>query len=1425
MTFSASPTPSLHSLRMTVDLIRKKSSNSHFGSFLFSFLTDSLLNITAKGLVLFGTVNSFIYVGCILIAGLSLAYLSTNFDPSTRRNLEIAAKLFQYTPEVYDDKDNILVFVPFYILLIITVICLLAYLAVYFHHIGRYKGTFFHNFFLYYSLNLSTPLFTYNMNLLISAFCHLIYTGDLMSIIIICLGLFNTPGLILSIVRAIIPLILENSPTANTSISHAVVFYICLTLGPVVNTIGYYVIDNWYSMLFLYVSLALIQLANLIYSIKRIIFTDAFSKVFTLLAYSSFVFFPLVGLYSHLGLPCNKFAFGIVLGIGVIACFVGSFFYVKHKISTITNEVSQYDNFEDFLEILKTKNEVDIINIFGYVSPSVATQTLATQEMIKYVIKEDYSLDTIVLAIRYLLASGKDSAFIYEIAIYTLTNYTTSLLVAIQLIAIIEMTSDSVYEKGKNNDLLKQRQIDFVLQTYYKHQLGFWRSVLHSSPDLILKYAYSLNSEIQNVKSYFKQIKVKAHTRDQYGLQYINFLINTAGDYEVLEKIIDFLEEESTNEDSSHLGSQKNYDLAHVLNSSITNKVQYTTLHSSKENHNLTELILPNHLTDDNHFVDDNHLTDDLINIDIDQNENSENISIVESNAIEFHISKKELLENTQKKIEISKAANRFKMPYQVFYKNLSLIIFLIAFLITFANIGISCGKGFKALLVRMKTKPFLYAQIRLFEKRTSALQLCVEYFLGEPGISQKEAQEIYDDLTEEILSIDTYMKNLALNLDILKNCLRQIQKYILFLFEIETEPVDLHEVTTAVINYSNEIIKFASTNSEVELIWKNDHQRICSSAMYAGLVIFAISLLLLILISQGRNRNFVKLAEQPLLIEKDKVSKLYEYFDKITIEKTLTTNQFSMIVLINFKLFFCFSLISIFHWFYLDMTNFIHSSIIDHDRNSYNHALVYPFVSAGQFLICDCEIANTSYDNLRDGFDTVVYGLNKFDIGQTLPANITIDIDKILASDSLHLNIPTIEKLDEISLFSIVKETSFIVSELTVLYMNNCTDIFTIALRTFINSFSAYQMLDNTYVDDFSFKSGLYVLIFVLLTLIYLLFEIVLFIYVLYVLSDIDEIVKIVCRLCTVLPEDSLFSKLENGKVNFWRERPESKQILILDALPIGVAHVDSYGNIVSWIHTIDNIGKISHIRNVYGIHDKYYSAKKYEGKSLPADEYGRKIECNKKYHYYIVKDETSKKKAEIKIQMLCTDAQLIHSLLIPSSIRAIQCDLLINSFIIIEVHLHLNFDNESFIFFKNQIMKLSERLSMILALIVKRHDIVAVFSGLTAKAKNRLYIRESYLLTQKISHILQNNAKIALVSGNGCLCEINDSKKEHFSLYSRSFLKSLTFLKTIDFGEIATEWSIMKAIGIGDKDVIRSGTVQSIDCSHEYVVLSSLH
>ena len=1724
---------SLHSLHSTVEIIKKQVTRDHFSSFLFSFITDSIVNLTAKRLLLVGTIFSIIYAASSIIVNIIICYqpcIALNFETDTFFTLQKIANIFHFTPGVKTKSGDIIEFVPFYGQIIVAVLSTILYISFHLHRIGRYKGTFFHQYFLYFCLCLSTPLFTYQLNLIVSAICQLIFLQDPMAILFIIIGLYCIPALGIAVVRALIPLSLSGMPTVNLSTSKAIRFYFFATISICLDTICFYVNDNIYILVFAFVIIFFLEIYDYVSNLLTICFPERVTVFFVLIVDGNFAISSIIGIYLALGGSTNPTLYASVIGILLFLNCLLSFLFIRlrkksilrkvnnfHSFQDAINSLDEYDKKRNYGHIFFTKDDM-LINFFGFAPAKDTKNSISTKRFVQYVFKNDsYSGNTKIVALRYLFESGQTSVydFIYEAAVNILVHYSTSLLLALQLMAIIELTADAFFTtetNGKSHDLFRQKQLDSVLFKCYEAHRCFWQSVLHASLKQILGNMFILESEIENVQNFFKQIEVDEKSKDWYGQQYIDFIVNIAGNYELLrsfeyEEIYESEDSQCSsfsstddlnasnqscepiyNTPNSHDDAKaNNINIPHIMaapvsrgsirnslnlqkfvnnaiinngysiqevtriidrnfnnnssNNFIMNANDYDeadTLNS--QNNNLNDELVDNNSyikqsvnlkdstkqssfhADNNRIVSFNskvntprsnnvntnlnnnefsrsfdirqtlhnrkgsyaalrtntRLSDSLtqyenlnstnkffsnryynntynsndssgVNINVKINFNEINKRRSNSAALvkpKLEYDHQKLIDEVHHKIEVCSAANRFKMPGQNIQKKITISIFAISFIIIIVALCLLIGLTFDSLRSRKSTTSYANLQYYSFIYSSNILNACINKQLETLYVNETEALLLYENLSNMISSIENNANYLGLDSTYFVNALQIMGDLLAFYYKLdsvttnslkmpnptnkssflyETSNQYLYSITIHLVEWTNAMLSYSSNEILVLNNSKDTHQKVVIYSIIIISIIFVLSIIALIIVSVQRAKSLRKISEQPLLINKKKISNIFIYFDTIIpalysrtsgspldisknsyyddYAKTASTTNLNMNtagiytnynnanpfnnkfqsdfhpnsniqtaaeIVLNAKIIILYIVMFIIQLLLLIISYSIHLRIMDLNEKTYNDSIAFPYLTTSFYIICSIEIDNLSYDITELLIDSLTNALislipvGSYNNNFAKRKSSLLKDSKVSASNEpLEVLVPnTLSILDDRSMFQLIKISISSLFEIKLTYLSGISKAYTYALRCFLNSYVYLSNMTYDFIGDYEFVSGSLNFGFMVLLFAVFFISLSILLSIISIMNRLDHFVQIFCRICALLPEDSLFAQLDSfGNIDFWRERPAENQMSIIDAMPVGVAATDSHGNIIMMNTQLKLINK--HIKNIHDLktdRSKFFTIYQFNGISNPTDEYGRSCLpslvsyfkykvidkngkliktrhqrdtlntsyiSNKKVRYFIVKDETRRKQFEAKIDKLHKSMEIISNVLIPPTVLAMKCDRLmkLSQFVILELHLHDNFDDESFIKFKTEVMKQSEKLSNILSVSIKRRDTHAIFTRISSRTFDRQYIREGFLFAQTIGMLLGGMAKISLVNGSECLCEIKESEKKYFTVYSKSFIKSESYMKFIDFGEMATEWSILKFVANSEKEVTRFGTVQLFGNEFDIAVLPTYH
>ncbi|OHS94675.1 hypothetical protein TRFO_39173 [Tritrichomonas foetus] len=665
---------SFRSLQVAISILKKQIEENHFGSFLFSFISDSIMHTSAHGITLSGTISNFLYIIMMVTGAISFTYLGNDFDSKMKKFLTSYCELFQYTPMI--SPDDFLTFGPFYIQIFIFIICTIAYICFYIHRIERYYSSFFHSYFLYFCLALSTPFITYELIAMCSSIFKLIETHNLHCLIIPYIGLYCLPALIISSLRSIISLNLSINSWSNSSISITCSYYFSLIITMLFNSIGYFCWEEKRILFLFYIISIIIQVYFIRLFLIRIFLINKFTKIFGLLYSLIIIYSSILGIYRNAGGPSNKYIFGSFVGCGYLIICTFAIIYIDFKTTKLQAKANKF-SLNDALNI----SENEMVELLSYTIPA-KTLNLANKEIIKIIFDRFSSLNIKLLGLRYLLEAKVDHSFIYEKAVELLTRYSTSMLTGIQLISIVEITSDSVFAQDSTLHTLKKKQVTYVMSLCYAAQVELWRSILHSSKSEILHYAYILNNEIKNATNFFKQMNINERSEEQYGQQYVNFITNITGNLEELQHYQD-----PEPKESSPIMLKVNRSSPNLLSS---NK--------------LSPLIQSYQSFDSTHL------------------ESFPQLSPL----------KKQINQVTPQRIALCKEANNFKMPGQVLNERISQAIFIfglfLAFMIDILVI-VHCRHIFG---LYSSTKTYITVQDMLFEESHQRLSLIVRQKKGE---------------------------------------------------------------------------------------------------------------------------------------------------------------------------------------------------------------------------------------------------------------------------------------------------------------------------------------------------------------------------------------------------------------------------------------------------------------------------------------------------------------------------------------------------------------------------------------------------------------------------------------------------------------------------------------------------------------------
>ncbi|OHT01557.1 hypothetical protein TRFO_31532 [Tritrichomonas foetus] len=670
-----------------------------------------------------------------------------------------------------------------------------------------------------------------------------------------------------------------------------------------------------------------------------------------------------------------------------------------------------------------------------------------------------------------------------------------------------------------------------------------------------------------------------------------------------------------------------------------------------------------------------------------------------------------------------------------------------------------------------------------------------------------------------------------------------------------EGSPMSFINLTSNYLFLANEMLDYSSYRMhDLDDIY-NEFQLVTNLMIYIVTSILVIFLIIFFAISCKRSKDLQKLTEQSLLIPKNQVSTVLLNFMSLSEDSSISLLplQASTDFIINIKIILTLIFIYFFQICLLLIIQLVFRNMAFVVKSTINDASAIPIIQTAYFTLCNFIIDLPSYDKVELLIMSMIDLLSQLDLESPFYSDNTstvsnTSLSKVSLISLISINFTAIQSTSvfpfpDISLSSLflikMREIVFSLKEMSSIHQDKAIHNLSYAyLNLIFENTECFYDFGESLSAFFKLKYGIDVFTFFSILMAFSLVEVFLYIFSRGLIQDINKIVSLLCRLCSLLPDDSPFAQEpEEHEINhknsrFWKDPPPSNLKHIFEALPIGIILTNKDGNIQkvnqlanemynNQAYKFGNIGNLSS-ELIINSHPRIYSLKQYDGKKLPTDEYGRSLEWESS-KCYMVQNITKQINIHNHIQTLMIDINILHQSLIPPSIRALTEKIMIlGQFIIVNISLTPDFPDVRFEVFEKNYLKTCERFSMILTSDIKRFDIHTLFSSVSTKGNSRQYIREAYIFVQKMCKLLGGDAKISMISGHKCICEIDDSDKENFWLYSHSFIRASAMFRCCDYGEIVTEWNVLKTIPNSEKNIDRTGTVTLNNREYDYAILS---
>ena len=1390
------PAKCARSLRFAADLLRTQVSEYHFGKFLFSFISDS--SIVPKDVSVFGAIITIIFGIFDLLCAYCIASVGRASQSKIVSFVANLIQLFMFTPDV-NIKEFFRV-VPFYVQIVILLLSCVAYFSFHLHRKKKFQGVILYNFFLHFCLVFSAPLLNYNSCVIISALVGLIVNGNMKYFICIVLGLLSVPALMLGWVWGVVTLAIQTNPLTNSSVSKVLFSYLANLFVWVCLSIICFVEQTQTELL--YFVLVLIFFAGLSTGLMVATNRVFISRVALIVnmavpliyAFSAFIAILQIG-YETIHEPTWA---GILVG-GFCVIIIGSIIHATIKKKKAEKMIRNFEISD--LERLSTRD----VNLMFVCDCLTASENLAHADVVKEVIdRHSACIETCVFALRYLLQYGNETAFVFETAVTLLMRSSVSFLVSLELCSMIEVTSERVL-MSETQATSKQKQLDFVISQCCDAQYEFWQAVLRSAPAKIIYCISKLNMCVRNAESFCRLMRIDEHRDDQYSTRYIDFVTNISCNIALLDVTV--------LESKAHEEKHDPILLARPsANKTGANQRRITASQS---------MVAPAR-----------------------RRGSRDTIGKLQQNPQEGHLEGFPMLQSMSRplnlcspeRVALCKAAARYRAPRQRCHFATSLIVFILSLIAAVTATALTMYLGSNIFTIDNLVTPLGRHEVVYYDLSFRVIEAAARKLFEADSVTHEQAVDLYNDLesaNEEFSKSEWIIQQT--NLSAFQSSFAKMCNYVDAQFNVTGNPPKetvenvMHSIVAITDVFGNYVVaKYTATEKYSDSI----HEVTLYHMMVDGAV-FALLLITVIAITIKRAQVLKKVSYQPLLIPKCEVARVYDRFSGMSSKKQLQmkSNNTSKDTEISMKLIFVLVLAIIIHFIYLYAYDQLNRIMCNVRQSAFNMLSAVPISEAALYLIGSVVLEKPQDSNMTDEILGMIFAINRFveiEPNNDPVPNLDATASTLLSAEYISITsllqdmafYPLSNSTCTSSLIDRLHVASYTLTEAYWYLEENLTSPHLSLLEPIVMAPNIHPYLIENLVDDFGFKKETLLGITCFMIVVYLAFEIILFAWGYSLLAEINQIIELLVRICTLLPNNSPFTETDDdGNIDFCRDIPPPIFENVIEVMPVGVVFADfdekvTYQNrkMEEMFHDMELVGhSVKELPFQIVGEDgetRFFMTQKYPNVRLPVDEFGRKFTVPS---CYIIVDVTERKRLELQINFLSKELDSLYRFLIPPTISDLQQDrlMMFGQFAIVEISFSEGLPREDFEAMCKEISKISVEFSTLLYLSERRWSYYAVFGGFSAKGNGHQFVRESFTFVTKVYPVVSGFSKISLTNGTRCLCKIDDSEHAHLALYSQTLMKSTALLRCCDYGEVVSEWSILKCIPKVDSYIRRSGMV----------------
>ena len=1348
------------------DLLHRQINRQFHGEFIFTFSTN--INLQSIKQTNFMVILSFLYFLLLLVFGTFLDWKHND------NNFNVIPKGLRkaFHPNIADNPGNIFLTAPFYIQLVIAVFCFLAYIGMIKFSYHRYLGSVFNLFFQYFCSGFSFLFTLFSLtNTLYSLimFIYSTHTNRGLFLINPILTLFSFPALVICLYCMYADIRVTGLPFINISPYKTQIWFFLTCAYAILETL-FFALDNndESSNYWMCIVLVVISLIMTVMTFYRPMFLNIITKVMSSLV--SFVllitsFFSFVQCFSdNIYLPTISFAVSMLSTLFSILYHVIIYIKLNKKIKS--------------QEKIEIKEKKDFILYYSYCSKSNIPK-LATKELFDTFEEKNASNFTIQLIILRFLNNVNNLSAVFEKSVNILKILAGNFFNSIQLIGLIEQTSDIVGNSSQATNI-RQQQLDSILEQCLSSQLEFWRAVLLDNPKRISECAIFLYRDVKNAQVFFKQLGVDQNSTDQYGIKYVDFLMNVS---------VDLVELEHVDVDASR-------------------PVPYNQRFAMHQPRRDTKPLTPPEIVQPK-----------FAPFALKSDANLEAFPSLLSEPS----NKKALI--SEDRIDLCKSSKKKRLPgenlriflFLLFYILMALVsfIFFILVIVNFAsyinnalnidhaNADVSSLFNCSISLMNYKSSPFYAHTIPVMQEEVEKclnfsydelhynenIKIYLNYTVYEYVLSNLTKIYEIDAQAEENLIVNPYFYNLGSDLTLLA--------------------YDFLSILSNVVNS----VSYSSFNFS-ELVKK---LYISSSAIFVILLPFFLATFVSLYLS------LKKLFWQPLLIDKAEASNVFQAYQHIASPEKrkshIRSNQFNRH---RTKPRFAFPLYKwtmgsiIFYFFLQYIVCLFFLLIFDSEVNSLtnlsfslgNCSTVMTHITTNIFRFTPLQYTDDAlrfYNWFLSTLNVLRYTVTDFEI-----------LNIFQGYDNFTYSVPIVDQnlslLDDLSIFPINNDTmnqdfhhsimsAYMVmseallidskSENTVTRLKDMLYYVQVSNRFFSVVFSLYHDHRNIYLFLAIFVIFLYVILEGFILYLAIMKQ-----------MEIRQMINLIIRTMVLLPDRTPLVEPGKTEIHLIDKMPKSPTMKMINSIPIGIIITDKNGNITFANKTAEDFFG-SNIKN-HKIGDiqypqmRYFSMTEHTMSQFPKHPFDTEMPNG---NYYVYNDTTELNINRLEHTKLQNELKEMRRHRLPSSVTVTrkgqkQNILMMENFAMVEAGLPDEFKEDQFEKLKSILAKKVEPIPTVFLSEFYRDSIVIVFSSFNVQSHKRQFLRDALRCAQFINEYSQHKAKVTVTTGYKCICNITDHELARVSFYAPSMTKAAMMLRFGIYGDIIVEYSLIKTI-----------------------------